>query len=664
MKSIRTKMLLSIESILIIVIIGLSSISFYLSYNSLMDNTNKIMSSVAEEGGKIVASRVGEQLNILQAIALDDFILSDSKSIDEKLYFLQTYVKKYNYIDMTVVDLDGNGKNTDSKFTNVSGREYFKKALDGQANVSDPLVDMSYNSTILIYATPIINNNKIVGVLTAAKDAAEISSISNDITFGTTGKTFMISSDGTKIAHYDKSLVYKMDNDFENIKKDTELKSLVSLEQKMVKGEKGFGTYSYHGVKEYLIFTPVKGTTWSLAVVIAQSEIVSGANLLKKFIFVIAALFLILAFITIYLISDSIAKRVKIATNYITIIAAGDFSNSVSKVHLKMKDEIGTMIKSIAAMQQSVKNMLQSISYNSAELNIDSKNLSVISERMASSSNSVSLAVQEVTKGAAFQAEDLVKITEVLNIFGDSLEQISNNIEEVDVHSRNIINLANVSNEQMNNLSKAINDITDTFKNFQIKIVNSSENIKKINDITVLINSISEQTNLLALNAAIEAARAGEAGKGFAVVANEIGKLAEKSKVSAGNISKIASDIYAENELMVDTTKSLSEDFNKQNIIIYNTLSSFKNIITAVNEVLPKIENVSASVLEINNQKNDIINKIESTASIAEESSAASEEISASTEEMSSSSLEVSSAANNLELRAKEMMNQVNKFKL
>ena len=41
----------------------------------------------------------------------------------------------------------------------------------------------------------------------------------------------MINSKGTTVAHNDKDLVYNMDNDFENVKENPELESLVKLEQ-------------------------------------------------------------------------------------------------------------------------------------------------------------------------------------------------------------------------------------------------------------------------------------------------------------------------------------------------------------------------------------------------------------------------------------------------
>ena len=224
--------------------------------------------------------------------------------------------------------------------------------------------------------------------------------------------------------------------------------------------------------------------------------------------------------------------------------------------------------------------------------------------------------------------------------------------------------LAGESSGQIHKLSQSISDTTNTFKNFETKITESGKNISKINEITGLINSISEQTNLLALNAAIEAARAGEAGKGFSVVADEIRQLAEQSRDSSNNISKLIADIYNQNKVMVNTAAEVGNDLNKQTSVIDNTLNSYNDIIKAVNEIIPKIEEITNAASDINERKNAILTKVESASAVAEETSGATEEISASSEEMNSSSVEVSNAANNLVSSTKEMRSQVKKFKL
>ncbi|WP_434140786.1 methyl-accepting chemotaxis protein [Pseudomonas luteola] len=70
-----------------------------------------------------------------------------------------------------------------------------------------------------------------------------------------------------------------------------------------------------------------------------------------------------------------------------------------------------------------------------------------------------------------------------------------------------------------------------------------AQQVDTIDEVLLVIRSISDQTNLLALNAAIEAARAGEMGRGFAVVADEVRTLAGRTQSATSEIQRMIGEL-------------------------------------------------------------------------------------------------------------------------
>lgn len=380
-----------------------------------------------------------------------------------------------------------------------------------------------------------------------------------------------------------------------------------------------------------------------------------------KFMIIISSLSIIISFSLSFIIIQTIKKSSKEMINSMDLVSQGDFS---VKIDSNSKNEFGIMKKSLSKTLESISNMIKIIKEKSISIDSHSENLSSISEEMASSSENVTAAISEIATGTGSQTDELVNITGILNKFSNKLDAIVNSIKSVDVDSKGIHKIANESNNDMQKLIDSINKVGISFKNFIIKISNLGEDIHKINEITNFINNISEQTNLLALNAAIEAARAGESGRGFSVVADEIRKLAEQSKASSENINVLIREISSNSNSILKTTDEMNNEFQGESDIINTALASFKHIISSINAIIPRIEEINSSALSINNDKNLISEKIEEASSIAEEVSASSQEISASSEEMSSSSEEVAASAQGLMDATKEMVLEVNKFKL
>jgi methyl-accepting chemotaxis protein len=342
-------------------------------------------------------------------------------------------------------------------------------------------------------------------------------------------------------------------------------------------------------------------------------------------------------------------------------LAFGDFTIDIET---NEKSEIGMMKKELAATINSIAVILKAIR-DGGELTLKKAQLLAgVSKEMDSTMQEVAGAVNEIADGASVQSSELIVMGNVFSKLDDEIIRICSSIKDVDKNTKSVNIMAQGSNNELTELIETINTISSSFDSASEKIEYLGLKVSEINKITDVINGIAEETNLLSLNASIEAARSGEAGRGFAVVAEEIRKLAEQSRKSSDEINRLIKDISIETNNVVNTTHGVNKDLKEQIDIIENSVGNFKKIISSINGILPKIEEISFTAQEISKSKEEIVKSIKSTASIAEKNSASSEEIAASTQEVTISADSLANTAQLLADNSNVLIKQVNNFKL
>lgn len=374
------------------------------------------------------------------------------------------------------------------------------------------------------------------------------------------------------------------------------------------------------------------------------------------------ALAVLLSIAIAVVISRSITRPVGKMTIALTEIAEGNLA--IEPVIIRNKDEIGEMASAFNSMSKDLRAIITNANESAVQLAVQAEELSASSEESLAASEMVA----EISEKNLFGSETQVAIVkETVLAMGEvvtSINRITEDNEAMLLSSEDVVQLVEEGaslmedvNGQMTIISSAIGQSAEIMNG----MANYSEEIRRV---TSLITDIAEQTNLLALNAAIEAARAGEHGKGFAVVAEEVRKLAEQSKRSAGEIGNMIDRMIGNVAQAVSSTEDGSRRVEEGLVVTERTRSVFNRIEQAASEVGEKVTAVSAAIEQIRTMTDEVSSGSSKVQELAMESSAAAQSTSAATEQQLAANEEISSSAQVLAELSEKLQNDMGQFKV
>ncbi len=227
------------------------------------------------------------------------------------------------------------------------------------------------------------------------------------------------------------------------------------------------------------------------------------------------------------------------------------------RITVKTQDEVGQLVIGVNGFIEQLQSLMRKLKGESARMLESADNITNRVNVSNENVNSVSAAMEQL---AASMEEVSV-----------SLEQITNGSNDIYKKTQALTGRAGNGAELVEEIKvraqavrkdaveskAAASKMIDEIRTMLEDAVKDSKSVGRINELTGDILDISSQTNLLALNASIEAARAGEAGKGFAVVADEIRILADNSRDAANNIQNISNMVTAAVEKLAQNAENM-----------------------------------------------------------------------------------------------------------